>query len=161
MNHTATQLSHLTNAEFLDRLYYTSQDPVIHRLIGMVLTPDGLYNELVSAGMDPDTETFSTKDWTLWGDHMSPGEYIQHLEKTVDYQRQEANDMSHRVDELEQEVNRLSTRSVVEMMQSMLQEHDQMANKLQRAHQDITDAEARADHLSSQLDMWTKLQRTY
>lgn len=98
---------HLTAGELIRYLDLTSTDPLVRKLI-QLLQDESLIYELESAGMDPVTREFK-HDWEYFG----PASYIEKLRNDVDYYVEECNNLENKVRELEGEVTRMSTVSLV------------------------------------------------
>jgi len=105
-------LNHLTDLELLNYLDLTSSDPIVLRLVNMLIgIRGGIVGELVEIGMDPATNIF-TVDYQDY----SPAEYIQHLESNTDWLEDELVVSQREVQELREEVKRLKIRSVVDIL---------------------------------------------
>jgi hypothetical protein len=153
-------LNHLTDVELLRYLDLTSTDPLIKRLINMLSAPNGgLVGDLVEAGMDPNT-------WAFTDDHQDyyPGDYITHLQKMVSYAEDELVVVEIDLADARNEVDRLSTRSVTELLadaqraiESAKSNHSYAVREAEKAHEVIDKVQAENRHLKEQLGMWNIL----
>lgn len=124
---------HLTAKELIHYLDLYSEDPMVRRLVRL-LQEDWLMEELIDAGMDPDSRQFK-HDWEYYG----PREYIEHLRNDVDYYVRERDEMEAQVFELEKEVKRLGTISLVNFIADV-------HHKLEMAKMEQGRAERIAEH---------------
>lgn len=97
----------LSAKELIHYLDIYNDDPMVRRLVKL-LQEDSVVKELIDVGMDPTSNTFE-HDWQ----HLSPGDYIEQLRRDMDYYIEERDEAEHKADELEREVIRLSTMSLV------------------------------------------------
>ena len=105
----------LSAKELIHYLDLYSNDPVVRRLVKL-LQEESLVEELVEAGMDPVSREFE-HDW----EHLSPAEYIYKLKSDIDYYKQEVDDKDTEIFNLNKEVNRLSTKSLVSFIADVQQ----------------------------------------
>ena len=105
-------INHLSDIELLHYLDLTSNDPLVRRLVDMLsATRGGIISDLVEAGMDPNTGTF-TEDYQDY----YPGDYITHLQKMYNYEAEDRAILEDERDELKKEVERLGLRSITEVL---------------------------------------------
>jgi DNA-binding helix-hairpin-helix protein with protein kinase domain len=115
---------HLTTKELINYLDFTSTDPLVRRLI-QLLQEDSLAQSLTEVGMDPVGRTFE-HDWQ----HLSPSNYIVQLRNDAEYYMDERDQMEQEKDELEREVTRLSTLSLVNFIADV--HHKMEMNTMER-----------------------------
>ena len=145
------KLNHLSDLELLHYLDLYSTDPVVQRLVDILSTTRaGLVNDLVDAGMDPD----------LWiveddGDRYTPGDYIVHLRSMVQHERDDRHTAEDEQERLQREVDRLSTRTIVDFLHEAKELVDQAERSAASAVRSRFDLERQNKELREQLDMWT------
>lgn len=142
----------LSVKELIHYLDLYHEDPLVRRL-AVALREESLIEELEAVGMDPDTKAFRDDGW----DYRSPGEYIQHLRNEIDYYVRERNEAEDRVLELESEIKRLSTMSIVNFIADVKHKLDMNNLETARAN-NRAEAEREARKESEQkFEFWEKL----
>jgi hypothetical protein len=142
---------HLSARELIHYLDLYSEDPVVIRLVSL-LKEESLVGELVEAGMDEDSMTFKA-DWQ----NMSPGEYIKHLENDVDYYVRERDELEQEKEHLEQEVNRLSTISLVKFIGDVSDKLDVAKSEMHRAQRIAENEKKLRQEAEQKFEFWEKL----
>ncbi len=114
----------MSTKELVHYLDLYSTDPIVRRLV-QLLQEESLVQELVNVGMDPVDRTFE-HDWQ----HLSPGDYIEQLRRDMEYHIEERDEIEQEKEQLEREVNRLSTTSLVKFIADVHQTLEM--NKMER-----------------------------
>ena len=135
------KLDHLTNDELLLYLDKHSTDPLIQRLVNVLLEKQhGLISDLLAAGMDEQTWTFSPDNYNNY----YPGQYISHLHNEVDYITRELEDCQFKLSQAELEIKNLKARTVAELIAELHQEvvtanfrADDAEKSRKRAHEEV------------------------
>jgi hypothetical protein len=142
---------HLTVKELIRYLDLTSTDPLVRKLI-QLLQDESLVEELAEAGMDPVTQEFK-HDWEYFG----PASYIEKLRNDVDYYVEECNNLENKVRELEGEVTRMSTVSLVNFIADV--QHKLEMNKLEtaRANNRAEAERAARKEAEQKFEFWDKM----
>lgn len=145
----------MTDLELLHYLDIYSDDPLIRRIIGVISRTRGaLLDDLEHAGMDPDTWMFRT-DWQS----MYPGEYIIHLEKQLQYSEEELSGLQYKHEDLEEEYNRLKTRSIMDFVEEVKQEQRANQDLVKEAMTTVQAFKKENERLKEQIDMWGRLNK--
>ncbi len=141
----------LSDKEFINRLDLESTDPVVRRLLA-ILGDNSIRLELEEVGMDHEDCTFS-HDWQ----NLSPGEYIEQLRKDIDYCNQDLEALEQEKLDLEREVNRLSTISLVKFIGDVSDKLD-VANSEMHRHRRIAEQEKKLrEEAEQKFEFWEKL----
>ena len=141
------------DTELLHYLDLYSEDPLIRRLVTILATArGGLITDLENAGMDPNTWQFET-DWQ----HMYPGDYIIHLRRQLDQAEQDYEDVKSHKEELEDECNRLKSRSILEFLQEVERERNNGQNLVKEAMATVKAFRDENTKLKEQIDMWGRM----
>lgn len=140
------QTDHLLIDELIDHVLMFSTDPVARRLAQHIAseTIDDLVDDLARAGMDAET--------CMFDDIYSPGTYIRNLEYEVA-------DLRNSLDKAHDEIERLSTRTMLSVMAELQHEADEVRARMQRQNANIRALEEAKDELTKKLDMWSILNR--
>ena len=135
---------HLLIEELIDHVLMFSTDPVARRLAHHIASGlvDDLVDDLARAGMDAKT--------CMFDDIYSPGTYIRNLEYDVA-------DLRDELDKANQELERLSTRTMLSVMQELQREADEVRVGMQRQYASIRALEESNAELTRKLDMWGRL----
>jgi hypothetical protein len=112
-------LNHLTNNELLEYLDKHSTDPLIKRLVNVLMEKQyGLVSDLLAAGMDEQTWTFSPDNYNKY----YPGQYISHLHNELDYADDELKDCEFQLKQAKKEIEDLKARNVAQLIAELHQE---------------------------------------
>ena len=112
-------LNHLTNNELLENLDKHSTDPLIKRLVNVLMEKQyGLVSDLLAAGMDEQTWTFSPDNYNKY----YPGQYISHLHNELDYADDELKDCEFQLKQAKKEIEDLKARNVAQLIAELHQE---------------------------------------
>lgn len=145
----------LDDTELLHYLDLYSDDSLIRRLIGVLARTRGaLVNDLVDAGMDAQHWTFGD-GWNRQG----PGEYIQDLQRQIQTLEDDNDDLRKHKEELEEECDRLRSRSVLEFLQEVERERTNNQDLVREAMTTVKAYRDENTKLKEQIDMWGRLNR--
>ena len=145
----------LDDTELLHYLDLYSDDPLTRRLIGVLARTRGaLVNDLVDAGMDAQHWTFGD-GWNQQG----PGEYIQDLQRQIQNLEDDNDDLRKHKEELEEECDRLRSRSILEFLQEVERERTNNQGLVREAMTTVKAYRDENTKLKEQLDMWGRLNR--
>ena len=145
----------LGDTELLHYLDLYSDDPLIRRLIGVLARTRGaLVNDLVDAGMDAQHWTFGD-GWNQQG----PGEYIQDLQRQIQTLEDDNDDLRKHKEELEEECDRLRSRSILEFLQEVELERKNNQDLVREAMTTVKAYRDENTKLKEQIDMWGRLNR--
>jgi uncharacterized protein YgfB (UPF0149 family) len=112
-------LNHLSNSELLVYLDKHSTDPLIVRLVNILMEKQyGLVSDLLAAGMNEQTWTFSPDNYNEY----YPGQYISHLHNELDYAKDELEDCEFQLKQAKKEIEDLKARTVAELIAELHQE---------------------------------------
>jgi septal ring factor EnvC (AmiA/AmiB activator) len=112
-------LNHLSNSELLVYLDKHSTDPLIVRLVNILMEKQyGLVSDLLAAGMNEQTWTFSPDSYNEY----YPGQYISHLHNELDYAKDELKDCEFQLQQAKKEIEDLKARTVAELIAELHQE---------------------------------------
>ena len=143
----------LSDTELLHYLDLYSDDPLIRRLIGVLARTRGaLVNDLVDAGMDAQHWTFGD-GWNQQG----PGEYIQDLQRQIQNLEDDNDDLRKHKEELEEECDRLRSRSILEFLQEVERERTNSQNLVREAMTTVKAYRDENQSLKEKIDMWGRL----
>lgn len=143
--------NNLSPKELVNYLDLHSEDPVVRRLIEL-LQEGSIVGELVEAGMDPNFNTFKDD----WQDY-SPGAYIEHLRSDLDYYVRESDELQSQVYDLEKEITRLSTTSLVKFIADV---HGQLESAKMSEQRAVNKAETERKlrkEAEQKFEFWEKL----
>jgi len=141
----------LSNKEFINRLDLESTDPVIRRLLA-IINDDTIRVELEEAGMDPVDCTFE-HDW----EHLYPADYIRKLRDDIDYYKRDIDDKDTEIYNLNKEINRLSTTSLVSFIADV--QHTLETAKMEegRARRIAENEKKLREEAEHKFEFWEKL----
>jgi hypothetical protein len=106
-------LNHLSNSELLVYLDKHSTDPLIVRLVNILMEKQyGLVSDLLAAGMNEQTWTFSPDNYNEY----YPGQYISHLHNELDYVKDELKHCEFQLKQAKEEIIELKARTVAELI---------------------------------------------
>lgn len=144
---------HLSDAELLAYLDKHSLDPVVRRLVDIVLTKEtDLIQSLVEIGMDGDRVEFCES-----GDYMSPAEYISHLERDRMYWRDEHDELEQRHEVLAAKKKELENRSIIKIFADLGAEMQELDRGIRVANEQRERAMKEHAMMKDKLSMWAKL----
>ena len=141
----------MTARELVHYLDLYSTDPVVRRLVKL-FTHEELIAELVDAGMDPDTLMFQID----WG-HESPGEYIQSLRNSLRDAEDEASELRHRCEDLDEQLEQLQTRSIMDFIDEVRHVKRESESLVSDAMKTIKAYKDENEKLKEQIDMWGRM----
>ncbi len=145
----------MTDLELLHYLDIYSDDPLIRRIISVLSRTRGaLLDDLENAGMNPDTWMFKT-DWQS----MYPGDYIIHLETQLRHVEEELSGLQYKYDDLEEERDRLKTRSIMDFIEEVKQEQKANQELVREAMKTVKAFKDENERLKEQIDMWGRLNK--
>ena len=141
----------MTARELVHYLSLYNDDPLVRRLVSL-FSNDSLMADLVDAGMDPDTQLFQID----WG-HESPGEHIRSLRNSLEDAQDEASELRYRCDDLEEKLEQLKTRSIMDFVQEVWQEKRNNADLVKEAMGTVKAFKDENERLKEQIDMWARM----
>ena len=141
----------MTARELVHYLDLYSTDPVVRRLVSL-FSNDSLMADLVDAGMDPDTLMFQID----WG-HESPGEYIQSLRRQLEQAEEDYEDVKRCKEELEDECDRLKSRSILEILKEVEREKINSQDLVREAMKTVKAFKDENESLKEKIDMWGRM----
>lgn len=145
----------MTDTELLHYLELYSTDPMIQRLVKLLEKTRGrIIRDLEDAGMDPRTWTFGS-DW----ESMYPGEYIESLRTDVRNAEEELSGLRYKYNDLEEECERLQTRTVMDFIKEVKQEQADNADLVREAMKTVKAFKDENAQLKEQIDMWGRMNR--
>ena len=145
----------MTDLELLHYLDLYSNDPIVRRLVDLLgNTRGGIISDLEAAGMDPRTWTFGS-DW----ESMYPGEYIESLRTDVKNAEEELSSLRYKYNDLEEECERLQTRTVMDFIKEVKQEQADNADLVREAMKTVKAFKDENAQLKEQIDMWGRMNR--
>lgn len=145
----------MTDLELLHYLDLYSDDPLIRRLIDVLTRTRGaIISDLEEAGMDPQTWTFGD-GWNK----MFPGQYITDLENRLTYAEDELDAANYKVEQAEEERDKLKARSIMQFVEEVWQEKRAATHKVSEAMKEINQVKEQNAKLKEQIDMWGNLNR--
>ncbi len=143
--------NNLSARELIHYLDLYSEDPIVLRLVKL-LKEESIVQELVDVGMNPDTMTFEA-DYQ----HVSPGEYIDQLRRDVDYYVEERDSLENEVDELRQEVKRMSTIGIMNFVADVHHKLEMATLEKNRATRAAEEERKRREEAEQKFEFWDKL----
>jgi hypothetical protein len=147
--------SNLTYKELIDYLDRYNTDPMVRRLLEMVMDKEETIIEgLIEVGMDP-------FDCRIEGDdgYYLPGPYIQKLKQDVDFQYQEAQDWEEKYYDMKDERDKLKARSVADLLQEMKFQVDRANSERESADRVATQLKMRNAELEEKINVWTIMEK--
>lgn len=146
-------LSHLTEKELVVYLDKHSTDPVVRRLVDIMMGKhEGLVTELVEVGMHPE-------DWEFIHDHQyyKPGAYIEFLIKELHSTEDELYIREREFEDLEVELRKLKARTVLEWMDELKEELRRSDYERDQARQERDSARISEQNMKSKMKVWRAL----
>jgi DNA mismatch repair ATPase MutS len=147
-------LNHLSDDELLDYLDRYSEDPIMRRIVDILLRKQqGIISDLVAAGMDP-------QDWTFCTDHYNhyyPGQYISHLKNEISYIEDELTEYQDKYEEAKDKIKRLEARSVASLITDLHSEINNMTAERDRAKKQRDQAYEENERTKSKMKVWTAI----
>lgn len=147
-------LNALSDDELLDYLDRYSEDPVMKRLVDILLRKQqGIISDLVAAGMDP-------QDWTFCTDHYNhyyPGQFISHLKNEIDYIENELIDYQDKYNDAKEEIKRLKARGIVEIMAEIKSDIQRVESERDHARQERDQAIINERRTRDKMKVWTAI----
>jgi DNA repair exonuclease SbcCD ATPase subunit len=145
----------MSDQELLHYLDLSSDDPLIRRLINVLAKTRGaLIDDLEHAGMDSQSWTFG-EDWNTF----SPGQYIEELRNDVERAEDELRLAQHELMDLQDECHRLSTRTIMQLIEEVQQEKANSVSRANEAWTETNRVRKENDKLREQIDMWGAMNR--
>jgi hypothetical protein len=146
--------NHLSDDELLDYLDRYSEDPVMKRIVDILVHKQyGIISDLVAAGMDPQDWTFSSDNYN----HYYPGQYVTHLKNEISYIEDELAECQDKYQDALDEITKLKARTVVELMLELTQEIADKDSDLLVARQERDRAIINERRTKEQMKVWTAL----
>jgi hypothetical protein len=106
-------LNHLSNSELLVYLDKHSTDPLIVRLVNILMEKQyGLVSDLLAAGMNEQTWTFCPDSYN----EFYPGQYISHLRDKLDHALDDLEHSEFLLKQANEEIDELKARTVAELI---------------------------------------------
>lgn len=140
----------MSDHELMHYLDIYSTDPVVRRLVDVLTRTRGaLIDDLEAAGMDSQSWTFG-ESWTKF----SPGQYIQELRNDVERAEDELRLAQHELQDLQDECNRLSTRTIMEFIEEVHSEKRISKSRADEAWKEANRVREENTKLREQIDMW-------
>ncbi len=141
----------MSTKELVHYLDLYSEDPVVRRLVHL-MQEESLVQELVDAGMDPVTRTFE-HEWQS----MSPGDYIEHIRRDMEYYIDERDEFEREVEDLKREVNRLSTISLVKFIGDVSDKLNVANSEMNRQRRIAENERKLREEAEQKFEFWEKL----
>jgi hypothetical protein len=146
--------NHLSDDELLDYLDRYSEDPVMKRIVDILVHKQyGIISDLVAAGMDPQDWTFSSDNYN----HYYPGQYVTHLKNEISYIKDELTDAQNELLNAQDEIAKLKARTVVELMLELTKELADKDSDLLVARQERDRAIINERRTKDQMKVWSAL----
>lgn len=143
--------SHLSDSELLNYLDLTNDDPLVRRLIKMLVS-GSIRQELTSIGMDPTSNTFE-HDYQDLG----PADYIEHLRRDIEWLKDECDQFESELESTKQEAHKLKTRSVAELISELNAAIKVSDSAAHRAAREAAKANEEREEMKSKLKVWNHL----
>ena len=106
-------LNHLSNSELLVYLDKHSTDPLIVRLVNILMEKQyGLVSDLLAAGMNEQTWTFCPDSYNEY----YPGQYISHLQDKLDHALDDLEHSEFLLKQANEEIDEFKARTVAELI---------------------------------------------
>jgi hypothetical protein len=147
--------SNLTYKELIDYLDRYNTDPMVRRLLEMVMDKEETIIEgLMDVGMDP-------VDCRIEGDdgYYLPGPYIQKLRNDADYYQRESDEWQEKYIDMKDERDRLKARSVADLLADMQEKIRRAEATAREADRITTQYKARNAELEEKINVWSILER--
>ena len=143
----------MSDTEFMHYLDIYNDDPIVRRLIGVLeRTRGALVDDLMDAGMDDQDWTFGT-GWSK----QSPGQYIRQLRHELDQAESDLRLAQRELADLEDERDRLKTRSIMQFVEEVQQEKRAATHKILAAQEETKRIAQENTKLKEQINMWGRL----
>ena len=150
-------MKNLTYKELVHYLDLTTTDPMVRRLIDMIIGGENtLLEHLIEEGMDPVNQTFY-----LDHEELDPGTYIHHLKRNCEYFEEEMIIAQNERDEEQEMRKRLETRSVADLLASMEEIVKRSKAEVDNANRIQRKTEQENDELKEKINVWTILETKY
>jgi hypothetical protein len=147
-------LNHLSDDELLDYLDRYSEDPIMRRIVDILLRKQqGIISDLVAAGMDP-------QDWTFCTDHYNhyyPGQYVTHLKNEIDSIEIDLENTQYELQKAEDEIKKLESRNVAALIADLNDEIRAMTAERDRAKRHRDQAYEENERTKSKMKVWTAI----
>ena len=140
-----------TYQELVHYLDISTTDPLVRKLIDMIISGENtVLEQLIEEGMDPVTQTF-------YFDHeeLDPGTYIHHLKRDCAYYEEEMEIAQRDLAEMTDERDRLSTRSVADLLASMEELVKRAKAESEHAHAVRRKVDQENYELREKINVWT------
>lgn len=141
----------MSSKELIHYLDFNSQDPIVRRLVKL-LQEESLVEDLVAAGMDPETREFK-HDWSYY----SPSEFIEKLQNDVEYMDQDLIEKEREIADLEREVTRLSTKSLVQFIADVHEKLESAKMEEGRARRIAEHEKKLREEAEHKFEFWDKM----
>ena len=144
----------LTYKEIIDHLDRYSTDPMVHRLLGMILEKEETIIEgLLEVGMDEDGRIEGNDGWYL------PGPYINHLRTELDYYEGEAREWEEKYADMKDERDRLKARSVADLLSEMREQVRRAESARDEASRRAQNYKTENEELTEKINVWSILEK--
>ena len=147
-------LNHLSDDELLDYLDRYSEDPIMKRIVDILLNKQqGIISDLVAAGMDP-------QDWTFCADYYNryyPGQYVTHLQNEISYVEDELKDYQNKYEDAKDEIKQLKARGIVEIMAELKDDIQRVESERDNARKERDRAITNEQLTRDKMKVWTAL----
>ena len=148
-------MTNLSYKELIDYLDRYNTDPMVRRLLEMVMDKEETIIEgLLDVGMDP-------FDCRIEGDdgYYLPGPYIRKLREDASYFEDEARSWEEKYEDMKEERNRLKARSVAELMAEMEERIRRAETNLREADRVATQLQKKNADLEEKINVWSILEK--
>ena len=147
-------LNHLSDDELLDYLDRYSEDPVMRRVVDILVHKQhGIISDLVAAGMDPQDWTFCTDYYN----HYYPGQYISHLKDEISFIEDELSEYQNKYEDAKEEIKRLKARGIVEIMSELKNDIQRVESERDQAKRQRDQAIENEKHMKDKMKVWTAI----
>lgn len=148
------KLNALSDDELLDYLDRYSEDPVMKRVVDILVhKQQGIISDLVAAGMDPQDWTFCTDYYN----HYYPGQYISHLKNEISYIEDELTEYQDKYENAREEIKRLKARGIVEIMAELKNDIQRVESERDHARQERDQAIINEKRTREKMKVWTAI----
>jgi hypothetical protein len=145
--------NHLSDKEVIQYADKHTEDPLARRLVDILMArQEGIITELIEAGMD-------SSDWTFTHDHIeySPGDYVIHLRKQLDYAEDDLWVAQQELGDRLEDLKRLEARTVLELMAELKKSIEHADAERDRARQERDYARNSEQNMKSKMKVWRAL----
>jgi hypothetical protein len=147
-------LNHLSDDELLRYLDKYSEDPIMRRVVDILLyKQDSIISDLVAAGMDPQDCTFSENSFNYY----NPGEYITHLTNEIDSIETDLENAQYDLREAEIKIKRQEARTVSALIAELNEQLNQMASERDQAWRQRDRAIESENLTKDKMKVWTAI----